>query len=103
MAHHWFGSGPLVQSGRFDEGIAEGKRAVELDPLSLINNTDVGVTYYFARRYDEAIDQLRKTLEMDPSFYYARYYLGQAIEAKGDFDAAIDPVFSMPLSSCQRK
>jgi tetratricopeptide (TPR) repeat protein len=53
---------------------------LELDPLSLINNADLGTAYYFARRYDEAIDQLRKTLEMDPSFYPAHASLGRAFE-----------------------
>src|SRR5262249_54196080 len=33
-AHQWYGSDPLRALGRFDEAIAEGKRAVELDPLS---------------------------------------------------------------------
>ena len=89
MAHHWYGNGPLAQSGRFDEAIAECKRAVELDPLSLINNTDLGNTYYFARRYEQATEQLRKTLEMDPGFYYALYILGQATELKGDIVGAM--------------
>ena len=89
MAHHWFGIGPLTRSGRFDEAIAECKQAVELDPLSLINNIDLGVTYYSARRYDEAIEQLRKTSEMDPVFYYAHYNLGQALELKGDIVGAM--------------
>ena len=37
-AHHWYGNGPLLALGRFDEAIAEGKRAIELDPLSPIIN-----------------------------------------------------------------
>jgi TolB-like protein/Tfp pilus assembly protein PilF len=89
-AHHWYGAGPILWMGRFDEAIAEGKRAVELDPLSLINNADLGGTYYFARRYDEAIDQLHKTLEMDPSFYPAHVRLGWAFEGKGALGAAIE-------------
>jgi TolB-like protein/Tfp pilus assembly protein PilF len=88
-AHQWYGNEPLVMLGRFDESIAEAKRALELDPLSLIINADLGNNYFFARRYDEAIEQLRKTLEMDPSFYYARWNLGQALETKGALDAAI--------------
>jgi TolB-like protein/Tfp pilus assembly protein PilF len=88
--HHWLGVGPLIRSGRFDEGIVEGKRAVELDPLSLINNTDLGNDYFLARRYDEAIEQVRKTLEMDPGFYSAYLTLGQALEMKGARDAAIE-------------
>ena len=89
-AHHWLGAGPLMNMGRFDEAIAEIKRAIELDPLSLINNSDLGITYYMAHRYDEAIEQQRKTLEMDPGWYYAHWNLGQALEVKGALDAAIE-------------
>ena len=89
MAHHWFGDGPLMALARTDRSIAEGKRAVELDPLSLINNADFGWDYFNARRYDEAIAQLRKTLEIDPRFYLARYYLGEALQMKGELTAAI--------------
>jgi serine/threonine-protein kinase len=88
-AHHWYGNGPLLALGRFEEAIAEGKRAIELDPLSPIINADLGKNLYNARRYDEAIAQLRKTLEIDPTFYYAHYNLGMALQRKGDVPAAI--------------
>jgi tetratricopeptide (TPR) repeat protein len=88
-AHHWYGNGPLTALGRFDEAIAEGKRAIELDPLSPIINADLGQNLYCARRFDEAIAQLRKTLEIDPTFYYAHYNLGIALQLKGDLPAAI--------------
>jgi serine/threonine protein kinase/Tfp pilus assembly protein PilF len=88
-AHHWYGNGPLLALGRFEEAIAEGKRAIELDPLSPIINADLGQNLYNARRYDEAIAQLRKTLEIDPTFYYAHYNLGMALQRKGDLPAAI--------------
>jgi len=88
-AHHWYGNGPLSALGRFEEAIAEGKRATELDPLSPIINADLGQNLWGARRYDEAIVQLRKTLEIDPTFYYAHYNLGIALQLKGDVPAAI--------------
>ena len=88
-AHHWYGNGPLPALGRFEESIAEGKRAIELDPLSPIINADLGKNLYNARRYDEAIAQLRKTLEIDPTFYYTHYNLGIALQLKGDVSAAI--------------
>ncbi|MGA7274766.1 MAG: tetratricopeptide repeat protein, partial [Candidatus Udaeobacter sp.] len=88
-AHHWFGSGPLLALGRFDESIVEAKRSIELDPLSMINNADFGNDYYYAHRYDEAITQLRKTIEIEPRFYLARYYLGQALQMKGQLPEAI--------------
>jgi TolB-like protein/Tfp pilus assembly protein PilF len=88
-AHQWYGRQTLTALGRFDEAIAEGKRAIELDPLSLVINTDLGYTLINARRYDEAIAQLHKTLEIDPTFYYAHYTLGMALQLKGDLPAAI--------------
>jgi TolB-like protein/Tfp pilus assembly protein PilF len=87
-AHHWYGNA-LLATGRFDEAIAEGKRAQELDPLSLIINADLGYDYIYARQYDKAIEQLRKTIEMDQSFYYAHRELGQAYELEGSFPEAI--------------
>jgi TolB-like protein/Flp pilus assembly protein TadD len=87
--HQQYGNNTLSALGRFDEAIAEGKRAVELDPLSLVINADLGMNYYYARRYDEAISQLRKTLEMDPGYYYAHVNLGQVLAAKRVFGEAI--------------
>ena len=89
IAHQQYGNNTLSALGRFDDAIVEGKRAVELDPLSLIINADLGTDYYFARRYDESIAQLRKTVELDPGFYYVRLNLGEALAAKGAFDEAI--------------
>jgi tetratricopeptide (TPR) repeat protein len=88
-AHHWISSGPLSALARFDRAIAEGRRAVELDPLSLVDNVDLGWVYFAARRYDEAIAQMRKTIEIDSRFYLAHYYLGEALQLKGQLADAI--------------
>ena len=88
-AHHWYANGPLLALGRFDEAIAEGARAVELDPLSPIINVNQANNYIIAGRYDEAIQQIRKALELDPEFGYAHSNLGLALELKGDFPGAI--------------
>src|SRR5260370_3650599 len=66
------------------------KRAVELDPLSLIINADLGNVYLMARRYDDAVNQLRQTLQMDPHFWYAHCVLAEALQMKGDISGAID-------------
>src|SRR5512133_108598 len=88
-AHHWYGFNPHSTLGRFDEAIAESKRAVELDPLSPVINSDLGSNLMVARRYDEAIAQLRKTLEIDPTFSLAHGALGEALQFKGDLPGAI--------------
>jgi tetratricopeptide (TPR) repeat protein len=88
-AHQWYGNDSLVSLGRFEEALTEGKRAVELDPLSAVINSDLGVTLYLARRYDDAIQQLKKTLAIDPTFFYTHYNLGIALQLKGDLKGAI--------------
>jgi TolB-like protein/Tfp pilus assembly protein PilF len=88
-AHHWYGNDALAALGRSDEAIAEGKRAIELDPLSVVINTDLGTTLYYAHRFDESARQLRKTLEIDPTSFYAHFNLGIALQAKGDLSGAI--------------
>ena len=86
---HWYGNDTLAALGRFEEAIAEGRRAIELDPLSPIINADLGTTFFYAGRYDESAAQLRKTLEIDPTFFFAHYGLGIALQAKGDLSGAI--------------
>jgi tetratricopeptide (TPR) repeat protein len=88
-ARHWYGLGPLRCVGDSEKAIAELKRALQLDPLSLIINADLGVGLVTARRYDEAIAQLRKTVEMDPYFYYAHFNLGKALQLNGQLDEAM--------------
>ena len=88
-AHQWYSS-YLVAMGRFDEAIAEAKRAQELEPLSFIGNSHLGWILYFAGRYDEAIDHCKRLLDVDPNFFPARRYLGLVYEQKGMYREAID-------------
>lgn len=88
-AHHWYGNTLLTSLGRFDEAIKEGKKAIELDPLSLIINADLGSTLTLARRYDEAVAQLHATLALDGNFAYAHETLGTVLFHKGDLGGAI--------------
>jgi TolB-like protein/Tfp pilus assembly protein PilF len=81
-ARHWYGIF-LVLISRPEEGIASVKRAQELDPLSLIINTEVGWAYYLTRQYDKAIKQYRATIELEPGFSVAHFFLGEAYAQKG--------------------
>lgn len=78
-AHHLYAD-LLTATGRFAEARAAITRAQELDPVSLIINTDIGWTLYHARRYDEAVQQLEETLELDPTFWYTYWVLGLNLE-----------------------
>jgi len=75
--------------GLWDEALAEDKRALDLDPLSLMANYRLGRDLYMARRFDEAIVQFKKMLEMDPGAPLARWHLGIAYAEKGMYREAI--------------
>jgi serine/threonine-protein kinase len=79
----------LLALGRFEEAIAEMKRAQDLDPVSLTIGTTLGLVYHYARRYDQAIEQYRKALAMDPDFASARSYLGELYITKSMYPEAI--------------
>ena len=87
-AHHWY-AWHLSLLGRYDEAIAEMKKAESLDPLSLIINADLAELLVLAHSYDESIRQSRKTIEMDPNFALAHNQLGQAYLQKQMYDQAV--------------
>lgn len=89
----------LTCMGRFDEALAEAKRAEETDPVSLVKISATGQVLIVARRYDDGIGKIRNALEMEPNFGFAHWLLGLAYMYKGDYDRAI-PAFqkSIPLS-----
>ena len=89
VAHQAYAATVLLPSGRFDEAIAELRRALDLDPLSLSINANLGAAYHYARRFDEAILQHRRTLELDPGYVPGHYDLGMSHEQTGQYDQAV--------------
>ena len=88
-AHHWFASDVLGALGESEHEVAEMRRARDLDPLSLVINTNLGAALLRAHRFDEAIAQLRKTVALDNRFGYGRQTLGMALQLKGQIPEAI--------------
>jgi TolB-like protein/DNA-binding winged helix-turn-helix (wHTH) protein/Tfp pilus assembly protein PilF len=88
--HHWYAE-HLALLGRFDEAFPEMQRARQLDPLSLIIQTDNAVFLYFARQYDPAITQFRAVLAMEPNFPRI-HILVCAYVQKGQFEDALADV-----------
>jgi serine/threonine-protein kinase len=87
-AHHWFALYWMAM-GRSKDALSEITKAQDLDPLSLIINTDRGLILRLSRRSDAAEAQLKRTLEMDPNFPTAHGELRSVYEEKGRFDLAI--------------
>ncbi|MEK6334751.1 MAG: protein kinase [Acidobacteriota bacterium] len=75
---------------RFDEAMALARRALEVDPLSLLINMNVGWTYFSAGLANEAFDQARKMTEIEPAFFGAYWLKGAVCLGNGDYEAAIE-------------
>jgi eukaryotic-like serine/threonine-protein kinase len=80
----------LSAMGRHAEAFNEIQYAINLDPLSLIINKDLGSYYYWARQYEKAIDQFHKTIEMEPRFFVTYGELGWAYSGLGMQKEALD-------------
>jgi len=88
-AHQWYGQF-LRLMGREEEAILEGKKSLDLDPLSLIIHVEAGLPYYYLGRYGEALERFRKALEMEPNFALAHHDIGWVLEAEGRYPEAIE-------------
>jgi TolB-like protein len=88
-AHHWFGGYCLAPMGRYEESYTEVKRAVRLDPHSLMIRFSLGVVSWWARRYDEAIVEFEKVIGLDPNFIWAHGGLGFTLSEMSLHERAI--------------
>jgi serine/threonine protein kinase/tetratricopeptide (TPR) repeat protein len=86
--HRWYGQF-LSALGRHEEALEEVRRALDLDPLSLIIHTAVGDALFFARRYPESIEYYRRSIEMDPEFQAGHSDIARSLEFSGAIDEAI--------------
>ena len=89
-ARHFYGAYLSAVLGRHDEAIAEARKGLELDPLSLPINHIVGFLQLMACRPDNAITQFRKTLELNPGHPLVRQSIGSAFEYQGRFEEAVE-------------
>jgi tetratricopeptide (TPR) repeat protein len=88
LAHQWYG-GYLERIGRTEEGIAERRVAIELDPLSASTQFELGLAYFYSRDYDRAIQQFQKAVELEPGFPAALSTMIAAYSQKGQHDVAV--------------
>jgi tetratricopeptide (TPR) repeat protein len=54
--------------GRYEDGVAAMRRAVELDPLSAVLRHALGNACYWARQYDTALLAFQEAVELDPAW-----------------------------------
>jgi serine/threonine-protein kinase len=89
----------LSQLGRFEESIARGERARQLDPLALITRANEGMFLYLGGYLVEAEERLHSTLELEPNFWIALLALGKLYVQQARYEAAVE-VFTKAARFC---
>jgi len=80
----------LLSLRRFDEALAEIKRAMTIDPLMpILYAWSVGI-HGAAGRTDEALEDFSKLLQIDPTIGLAYFHAAMAYYRKGLFNEAIE-------------
>lgn len=88
FAHECY-SNFLVSQGLFDEGLAEIKRAEELDPVAPKALLMTAWSLYQSRHFRESVSRARKAGDMQDNFPQGLLHLGNALTQVGRTDEAI--------------
>ncbi|MEP7361904.1 MAG: tetratricopeptide repeat protein [Acidobacteriota bacterium] len=92
----------LCRTGELSEGIAMMRRALELDPLSPVVNTNLGVSYYYQREYEQAVRHYLDAIDLDEFYPPAYYRLAQAYIQQARLSGAqecVDRAIRLPSAS----
>ena len=82
--------GTLLALGRYSEALPYNTAAVEMRRDDALANAQVGVNYFFRRKYEEAEQYLLRAKRLDPShFTNPQLVLAQAYEIQGRSEEAI--------------
>ena len=99
-ARNWHSLGILrVFQNRLPEGLDAIRRARELEPMTLLYNSNYGLVLYHSRRFDETIEHAKGLLASQPRLDQARSLLIRAMVAKGDVQDALE---QLPLRMSER-
>lgn len=79
-AHHGLGLVYCYHEGRFDESVAELRKAVELDPTNVTYRLNLAKTLTMLAMYEDAKAEFEKVLEIDPENEEATKQLGYFAE-----------------------
>jgi serine/threonine-protein kinase len=88
FAHDQFGM-LLAFTGRIEESIVEGKRAIALDPLSPQVLIDATMALLFRRDFPAAREMTRRAGELDPTYFFPVMMEGWIDLEEGNYTEAI--------------
>jgi tetratricopeptide (TPR) repeat protein len=79
----------LTPFGRFDEAVAQYRRALETDPLSMMVHFGLAFALYCKGEYDDAIEHAATAVDLYPDYWLVHFAMGMALFQKGRIEQAI--------------
>ena len=76
-------------AGKYELGIAEARRALDLDPLSSYVAHTLAACLCTAGRFDEAVEAARHAVQLDPDSFIVHWILGISLGTAGQFEEAV--------------
>jgi tetratricopeptide (TPR) repeat protein len=73
----------------YDRAIHISEQILETEPLNAASHWQLGICFYFARRFDEALVSLNNALELDPNYSDGYHWRGLVLAYMGQYKAAI--------------
>lgn len=81
--HYWYGIYLGLIERKYEEGLVHVRRSVELDPLSALPLTHLGMMLMGAGRHLEALEPLQRATKLTPAVYVPFLYMGGALNWLG--------------------
>jgi adenylate cyclase len=88
LTHQWYGL-LLFTTGREEEGVAEARRAVDLDPLYRQGYRNLAWALEAASRLEEAADVYEELVSLAPDWWVGWNNYAALLMQKGDWDASV--------------
>ena len=88
MTHFWYGE-YLQAMARNEEGFAQMRQAIALDPLNAGPVAELGTQFYMARQYDDAIRAFQKAFDVEPDYGWSHTGLGWVYSERKMYREAI--------------
>jgi len=90
QARVWYGVWYLQSfGGRFEEGLAHVKQAVECDPLSGWATANLALAYAFAARSAEGLAAAQRAVDLDPESILAHFALASILYFQARFEESV--------------
>ena len=87
-AHRWL-SAFLAGIGKDEEAVPIAQRAIDLDPISVLPDMNLGIVHFLAGRQEEAAAQFGRVIEKDPGFVRGYGFLAVSLSLLGRDEEAI--------------